>query len=274
MGNPPNHPFLHRLFHYQPVHFGGFYPPPPIFGNIHDEFKKIAKRLPSCKLTKPWKIHHFDGIYQERWGFSWAMLVYQRVRKISNIKVRLKHSKRLATANCFASFTLSCPRPCGWSMCLRVRGPPSPLLNPGIPPLDLDLDHVSQGGPAKMPAMHPASMNSTHFFWLFPHAKSPADGSKMISTKKSPAVHNCLVPANSPAPYADLPFSSRQRTSARKPSLLTQIVECTDDSPTWVWFCSPDRIATQHCEKRRLVPLPSVAPRWKTSPVGNVSEPL
>ena len=25
------------------------------------------------------EIHHFDGIYQERWGFSWAMLVYQRV---------------------------------------------------------------------------------------------------------------------------------------------------------------------------------------------------
>ncbi len=27
------------------------------------------------------KIHHFNGIYQERWGFSWAMLVYQRVQK-------------------------------------------------------------------------------------------------------------------------------------------------------------------------------------------------
>ena len=25
------------------------------------------------------KIPHFDGIYQERWGFSWAMLVYRRV---------------------------------------------------------------------------------------------------------------------------------------------------------------------------------------------------
>ncbi len=25
------------------------------------------------------KIHHFDGIYQERWGFSWAMLVSGRV---------------------------------------------------------------------------------------------------------------------------------------------------------------------------------------------------
>ncbi len=25
------------------------------------------------------KIHHFNGIYQEGWGFSWAMLVYQRV---------------------------------------------------------------------------------------------------------------------------------------------------------------------------------------------------
>ena len=22
--------------------------------------------------------HHFDGIYQERWGFSWAMLVSRR----------------------------------------------------------------------------------------------------------------------------------------------------------------------------------------------------
>ena len=25
------------------------------------------------------KIHHFNDIYQETWGFSWAMLVYQRV---------------------------------------------------------------------------------------------------------------------------------------------------------------------------------------------------
>ncbi len=32
------------------------------------------------------KIHHFDGIYQERWGFSWAMLVSGRVifRKLSS----------------------------------------------------------------------------------------------------------------------------------------------------------------------------------------------
>ena len=29
----------------------------------------------SLKLTLPWKIHHFDGIYRERWGFSWAMSV-------------------------------------------------------------------------------------------------------------------------------------------------------------------------------------------------------
>ena len=41
--------------------------------------KGEASDLPSCKLTWPWKIHHFDGIYQEKWGFSWAMLVYQRV---------------------------------------------------------------------------------------------------------------------------------------------------------------------------------------------------
>ena len=31
------------------------------------------------KLTKPWKIHHFDGVYKETWGFSWAMLVSGRV---------------------------------------------------------------------------------------------------------------------------------------------------------------------------------------------------
>ena len=28
------------------------------------------------------KIHHFNGIYQERWGFSWAMLVSGRVIQI------------------------------------------------------------------------------------------------------------------------------------------------------------------------------------------------
>ena len=35
----------------------------------------FLSNLPSVKLTQPWKIHHFDGIYQERWWFSWAMLV-------------------------------------------------------------------------------------------------------------------------------------------------------------------------------------------------------
>ena len=33
----------------------------------------------SCKLTWPWIISHFDGIYQKRWWFSWAMLVSGRV---------------------------------------------------------------------------------------------------------------------------------------------------------------------------------------------------
>ena len=36
-------------------------------------------------LQKPWKIHYFDGIYQERWGFSWAMLVSETLTKISQI---------------------------------------------------------------------------------------------------------------------------------------------------------------------------------------------
>ncbi len=31
------------------------------------------------------KIHHFNGIYQERWGFSWAMLVSGRV-SLPNIR--------------------------------------------------------------------------------------------------------------------------------------------------------------------------------------------
>ena len=33
------------------------------------------------------KIHHFDGIYQERWGFSWAMLVSGRVSDIFNLHI-------------------------------------------------------------------------------------------------------------------------------------------------------------------------------------------
>ena len=29
--------------------------------------------LPETNIAM-WNIHHFDGIYQERWRFSWAML--------------------------------------------------------------------------------------------------------------------------------------------------------------------------------------------------------
>ena len=34
--------------------------------------------LPKTNIAG-WKIHHFDGIYKETWGFSWAMLVSGRV---------------------------------------------------------------------------------------------------------------------------------------------------------------------------------------------------
>ena len=30
-----------------------------------------------------WKIQHLDGMYQEKWGYSIGMLVYQRVYMIS-----------------------------------------------------------------------------------------------------------------------------------------------------------------------------------------------
>ena len=66
----------------------------------------------------PWKIHHFDGIYQERWGFSWAMLVYQRVYKI--------HS---GVRNHFSEFVMNDPPLKNWkkkakglSSCSALRG--------------------------------------------------------------------------------------------------------------------------------------------------------
>ena len=33
--------------------------------------------LPSCKLTNRWLENppNFDGIYQERWGFSWVKML-------------------------------------------------------------------------------------------------------------------------------------------------------------------------------------------------------
>ena len=39
--------------------------------------------LHSSKLRCPWKIHHFDGIYQERSGFSTATFVYWSVATIT-----------------------------------------------------------------------------------------------------------------------------------------------------------------------------------------------
>ena len=44
---------------------------------------------PYREPTWPWKIHHFDGIYQERWWFSWAMLVSGSVCTIWCFKVLL-----------------------------------------------------------------------------------------------------------------------------------------------------------------------------------------
>ena len=41
---------------------------------------KVLK--PYGKLTWQWKIHHLDGIYQAKCGYSIAMLVYQRVCSI------------------------------------------------------------------------------------------------------------------------------------------------------------------------------------------------
>ena len=41
--------------------------------------------IPSLKLTKEWNIHHFDGIYQDKWKFSWAMLVSGRVSHVDSV---------------------------------------------------------------------------------------------------------------------------------------------------------------------------------------------
>ena len=43
-----------------------------------DPLEKKQFTLPETN-SSPWKIHHFDGIYKETWGFPWAMLVYRRV---------------------------------------------------------------------------------------------------------------------------------------------------------------------------------------------------
>ena len=50
--------------------------------NLEEETKKLKDNvrftLPKTNVAG-WKIHHFDGIYKETWGFSWAMLVSGRV---------------------------------------------------------------------------------------------------------------------------------------------------------------------------------------------------
>ena len=46
-------------------------------------FPFVCPKNPGITLPEtnksPWKIHHFDGIYQFTMGFSWAMLVSGRV---------------------------------------------------------------------------------------------------------------------------------------------------------------------------------------------------
>ncbi len=48
---------------------------------IYGMKRRCTKELTLPKTnSSPWKIHHFDGIYKETWGFSWAMLVSGRVK--------------------------------------------------------------------------------------------------------------------------------------------------------------------------------------------------
>ena len=49
------------------------------FGGLGKVFFETTMQLPSCKLTFFDGNHNFDGIYQGRWWFSWAMLVSGRV---------------------------------------------------------------------------------------------------------------------------------------------------------------------------------------------------
>ena len=45
-----------------------------LFGNTYT-LRWVQYSAHSSKLTQPWKIHHFDGIKQEKEGISIAMLV-------------------------------------------------------------------------------------------------------------------------------------------------------------------------------------------------------
>ncbi len=53
------------------------------------------------------KIHHFDGIYQERCGFSWAMLVYRRVYNIDIKKLPFLKGVTVKTLDSVQPFTLT-----------------------------------------------------------------------------------------------------------------------------------------------------------------------
>ena len=69
---------------------------------------QMGFRLSQAKSLEPhsrkakiagWKIDHFDGIYQERWGFSWVMLVSGRVTPINIGDLKMK------VATCFRGFS-------------------------------------------------------------------------------------------------------------------------------------------------------------------------
>ncbi len=74
------------------------------------------------------KIHNFDGIYQERWGFSWAMLVYQRVfciflkfsTRFSRLAVWGGGGETVLTVNCDGLKSGCFPRPCQVCKMMKV----------------------------------------------------------------------------------------------------------------------------------------------------------
>ena len=97
---------------------------------------------------------------------------------------KTKQRKTLPIRVCSNSLMVICGSPSGTSEVRSTRGPPSPIDHPATPPLVLDLNQDSHGGPAMKPATKPRSMLLSQTSWLRGHAKLPATSSKITSTDR------------------------------------------------------------------------------------------
>ena len=112
-------------------------------------------------------LHWLQGGWSSSLSLGCSRVAHLPFTIITTIRHRLKAKSSLLTKRCSASCGLTCSNPYCDFASRTTRGPPSPVVDPAIPPHSRATENVWHGGPMSAPSKTPASAASRVAFSHF-----------------------------------------------------------------------------------------------------------